>query len=65
MDPSFTHNRALGQVWLKAALHLSTTPVIPFGVVEYGEKLEELTKALNVSVFPAVKQQNISLGEVA
>ena len=64
-DPSFSHNEALAEVWLKSALHLSTTPVIPFGVVEYGEKLKELAKALNTSVFPALKQQDISLGEMA
>lgn len=63
-DPSFSHNKALGEVWFKAALHLSTTPIIPFGVVEYGGKLEELSKALNASVFAALKPQNITLGEM-
>jgi N-acetylated-alpha-linked acidic dipeptidase len=61
VDYNFTHHLALGKVWLRSALQLTTTPIIPFGVVEYGEHLEELAKELNESTYSTLQQQDISL----
>ena len=63
VDGNFTHHRAVSQVWSKMALILATTPVIPFGVVEYGEKLKELFTGLNNSYFKQLAQENITLSE--
>ena len=64
VDFNFTHHLALGKVWLRTALYLATTPIIPFGVVEYGDHLSQLAMNLNESTYATLMEQDISLGSV-
>nr|QHX41452.1 N-acetylated-alpha-linked acidic dipeptidase [Halisarca dujardinii]QIZ30868.1 N-acetylated-alpha-linked acidic dipeptidase [Halisarca dujardinii] len=61
LEPHFAHHLALGKVWLRTALNISTTPVLPFGVVEYGEHLLMLVQDLNSTHNQTLGRENITL----
>jgi N-acetylated-alpha-linked acidic dipeptidase len=61
VDFDFTYHLAIGKLWLRAALHLATTPIIPFGVVEYGYHLHKMAMSLNESNYDILMKENISL----
>nr|QZX63209.1 2 N-acetylated-alpha-linked acidic dipeptidase 2-like protein 2 [Halisarca dujardinii] len=61
IDSDFTYHLAIGQLWLRAALVMATSPILPFGVIEYGDKLSELASSLNETFYDTLVQKNISL----
>ena len=61
-DPDFTHHVALGEVWLKVALAIATTPIVPYNPIDYSIKLMELYNKLMKDYGVQLKEYNISTG---
>ena len=62
-DPSFTHHKALGLLWSKAAVMLMTTPVLPYDPRDYAITLEQIYNTFVSEYGKALDDQKITLGE--
>ena len=62
-DPSFSHHKATGLVWIKLSLILSTEPVLPFDSRDYAIAIGHIFQNLKDSSGELLNKQEISLGE--
>ena len=62
-DPSFSHHKATGLVWVKLSLILSTEPVLPFDPRDYAIAIGHIFQNLKDSSGELLNKQEISLGE--
>ncbi len=63
-DPSFTHHVAIGLVWMKTALQLTTQPVLPYDPRLYAEVVKDIFDDLSKLNSELLSKQNITLCEL-
>ena len=63
-DPDFSHHLAIGMVWIKTAMLLTTTPVLPYDPRDYALRVTEIYNNLAKQYGSILNEQGISLGEV-
>ena len=62
-DPDFTYHVAMGLVWMKTAVLLTTTPLLPYDPRHFGFRVTEIFGSLTEQYANTLKTQNISLSE--
>lgn len=63
-DPDFSHHAAMGEVWLKVAMAIATTPIIPYNPTDYSDKLKALYNELLKDYGDQLKKNNVSTGKI-
>ena len=61
-DPDFSHHLAIGLVWIKTAMLLTTTPVLPYDPRDYALTVQDIFTGVMSQYGNVLKQQGISLG---
>ena len=61
-DPDFSHHLAIGLVWIKTAMLLTTTPVLPYDPRDYALTVQDIFTGVMAQYGDTLKQQGISLG---
>ena len=61
VDPSFEHHVTIGQLWLKHALILSNSLIIPFDVEGFCQQMETYFHEFEGEYSSSLKQHNVSL----
>ena len=61
-DPSFSHHLALGLVWIKVAVMLSTQPILNFDPRDYAIVVRDIYNGVEETYGQLLKDQGISLG---
>ena len=64
LDENFEYHKAMGLVWLNAALQLVTTPLVPFNVTDYAIFMEESANEFAQFYEQTLLKQNITLSEL-
>ena len=63
VDPDFSHHKAVGLLWMKTAIILTTNPLLPYDPRYYALSVEEIFQNLAKRYTQILSQQNITLGE--
>lgn len=61
-DPSFSHHLALGLVWIKVAIMLTTQPILNFDPRDYAIVVTDIYDSVEEAYEQLLKDQGISLG---
>ncbi len=61
-DPTFTHHRASGLVWITQALLLTTSPIVPRKPTDYSLTIKEIFSNLQQEYGEVLNQNGVTLG---